>query len=115
MEAEIYKLTQEIRALIEKDPIYLEFLEASNELENSDDVKILSYRKDRASFEYEDAFKIFGKNAAETLMKSKELSEAIYNLNQNPIVKRCNIALRDYNALLKEIEDEILEGIYVKG
>lgn len=111
MEKEALLLVLKLRDLVQTEPIYLEFKSAENALLNSDEVKILSYRKDRASFDYEDAFKHFGKNSFEALEKSKLLSEAIYNLSSNEVVKRYNVALKEYNLLLKEIQEIIFMDI----
>ena len=62
--------------------------------------------------EYEDALNHYGKNSEETLKALKNMSEAIYKLNNHPLVKEYNIKLSLLNVLLKEVDKELFGEIY---
>lgn len=79
-----------------------------NELiEKSDDVKILSYKKDMAILKYEDALKHYSKNSLEVLNEEKNMAKAIYNLNNNELVKEYNKAFEKFSAIYDEINLEL--------
>jgi len=107
MNLEILEDIQKLRDSIKKDNVYLELQIANEALENSDEAKILSYKKDVAIFNYGDALKIYKMNSVEALQKEKEMSKAIYNLNQNEIVKEYNKKYKEYLLVLAKINKEI--------
>ena len=96
-------LKEEVKNTLE----YKNFYEIKEKLENSEEVALLSYKKDQAILEYQSALRHYGENHEITLKKSKEMSEAIYNLANNELVKKYNVALNEYNKLLKEIDSLI--------
>lgn len=90
---------------------FLDFKGAELGLENNDEVALLSYKKDMAIVEYEDTLKHYSRNSNEALKSNKLLSEAIFKLNENPLVKEYNSSLDTLNNLLRDIESRIFEGI----
>lgn len=112
MELETLELINKLGNDIKSTQIYINFKAISDKVESSDEIKILSYKKDLAIMEYEDALNHYGKNSEETLKASKNMSEAIYKLNSHPLVKEYNIKLSLLNALLKEVDKELFGEIY---
>ena len=110
MELETLELINKLGNDIKSTQIYINFKAISDKVESSDEIKILSYKKDLAIMEYEDALNHYGKNNEETLKASK--NEAIYKLNSHPLVKEYNTKLSLLNALLKEVDKELFGEIY---
>ena len=90
---------------------YRNLLKAEKEMEQSNEVMILSYKKDMAIVDYEDALKHYSRNSIEVLKAEKILSEAAYNLNQHPLVKSYKENLDKLNQLYEEIDKIIFTGI----
>lgn len=90
---------------------YRNLLKAEKEMEQSNEVMILSYKKDMAIVDYEDALKHYSRNSIEVLKAEKILSETAYNLNQHPIVKSYKENLDKLNQLYEEIDKIIFTGI----
>ncbi len=83
----------------------------NKEMECSDEVKILSYKKDMAIMNYEDALKHYDKNSVEVINAEKEMAKAIYNLNNHPLVKEYNKMFAELAAIYKDINFELF-GFY---
>lgn len=115
MDLKIIELVDKLGESIKKENIYKEFIEIENVLNASDEVKILSYKKDIAIMNYEDALSHYDKNSQEVLDASKRMSEAIYALNQNEIVTNYNEKLAKLNDFLKEVSKELFGEIYDKN
>lgn len=90
---------------------YRNLLKAEKEMEQSNEVMILSYKKDMAIVDYEDALKHYSRNSIEVLKAEKILSETAYNLNQHPLVKSYKENLDKLNQLYEEIDKIIFNGI----
>ncbi|MDY2727868.1 MAG: YlbF family regulator [Candidatus Onthovivens sp.] len=90
---------------------YRNLLKAEKEMEQSNEVMILSYKKDMAIVDYEDALKHYSRNSIEVLKAEKILSETAYNLNQHPLVKSYKENLDKLNQLYEEIDKIIFTGI----
>jgi Protein of unknown function (DUF964). len=86
---------------------YKNLQEKNQAIENSDEVKVLSYKKDMAIMEYEDALKHYNKNSKEVLDCESKMSKAIYNLNNHPLVIEYNLAYKELNLIYKEINKEL--------
>ena len=83
----------------------------NKEMESSDEVKILSYKKDMAIMNYEDTLKYYDKNSIEVINAEKDMAKAIYNLNNHPLVKEYNKAFAELAAIYKNINLELF-GFY---
>lgn len=86
---------------------YKKVQELNNLMNNSDEIKLLSYKKDLAIMEYEDALRHFSKNSIEVINKESNMAKAIYLLNNNKIVKEYNIAFSKLESIYKEINDSL--------
>ena len=90
---------------------YKNLLLKNKEMESSNEVKILSYKKDIAIMNYEDALKHYDKNSIEVIDAEKDMAKAIYNLNNHPIVKEYNKAFAGLADIYKNINLELF-GFY---
>ena len=107
MNLELIELINKLSGKIKETSIYKEYLLSEKNINNSDEVKVLSYKKDIAIMKYGDTIKHFGKNSKEVMGASKTMSEAIYNLNNHELVKIYNKNLANLNSYLKEIRDQL--------
>ena len=112
MELETIELIEKFSEKIKDTDVYKAFIESENELKASDEVAILSYKKDQAIMKYEDALRHFDKNSIEVMRASKVMSEAIFALNNNQIVDNYNKNLAKLNSFLKNIDQELFGDIY---
>lgn len=103
MNVELLDKIDALKKEIENSEEYKELLRHNEILENSDDIKILSYRKDVAIFEYQEALKHFNKNSIEVIGKEKVMAKSIYDLNNHELVKNYNKAFASLNSIYKEI------------
>lgn len=95
-----------LKKALQSSEEYKNLMLKNKELENSDEAKILSYKKDMAILNYEDALKHFDKNSKEVLEKEKDMAEAIYNLNHLKVVEEYNKAFDEYNIYINKINEE---------
>ncbi len=100
---ELENLKDDIKNSLE----YKEFIVCEKELEESEEVQILSYKKEMAIVNYEDSLKYFKEDSDEVKAAKDKLNQAISLLNSNEIVIKYNKALTKLNILLKEVEQEI--------
>lgn len=107
MNSKIYSDVIKLESALKESLEYKNLLLANEKLEKNDEVKVLSYYKDMAILEYEDALKHYGRNALETLKKNKELAKRIYDLNNHPLVKNYNEAYKKMNLNIEIINNEL--------
>jgi len=86
MEQKLYHSLVNLKDLIEHNPDVFELEKLSKELDQNDEVKTLSYRKDIAVMEYEDALKHFSKDSIEVNKAQKALHQAKLALDKHPLV-----------------------------
>ena len=111
MDLELASLLENLKEDYKNLDSYKEFLVAEKKLEESDEIKVLSYKKDIAIMEYGDTLRHFDKNSKEVLEASKKMAKAIYDLNNHEISKKYNEKLAKLNEDLSEIQKSIFEGI----
>ena len=99
-----YKLKEELKNSIE----YKQLKQFEKELENNKDIQLLVYKKDMLIVKLEDILKYKDKNSVEVLMIQKEINDCLTKINSFEIVKKYNKALSEFNALLDQINKEIL-------
>ncbi|MFA6667317.1 MAG: hypothetical protein WCS51_03055 [Bacilli bacterium] len=92
---------------------YKDVLLKNSLLENSDEVKLLSYKKDMAIVEYEDTLKHYNKNSNEVLSAEKVMAKSIYELNNHKLVKEYNASFAKLNNVYEEINQELFS--FYKG
>ena len=104
-----------LKDLIHETNEYKELIASEGKMSNSDEVKVLSYRKDIAIMEYEDSLKLGKEFSSIAIESKKKLSEAIYKLNNHPLVVDYKNKLENLNNLYKEIDDLIFGEFNVKN
>ena len=111
MDAKLIIELENLKDDIKNSNEYKEFLEAEKELENNEEVQVLSYKKEMAIVDYEDALKHFNEKSEEVKRAKMRLNEAITLLNSHEITIKYNKALTKLNILLSEIQKEIFGEI----
>lgn len=112
MEQELINSLFELKDEIYETSEYKNYILLEHDLENNDEVAILSYKKDIAIMNYEDTLKHFKKGTEEEKKSFVEMKKSIDALNEHEVVKKYNEALTKLNLLMSEIEKKIFEGIH---
>ena len=108
MNDELYFLVNQLKKALKEDERIKEFEIANSELENCSEAKILSYKMENASREYNDILKIYQVDSPEAKSYLKKLYEAKKELDKIDAVKRYNKAYR----AIKELDDKINKEIF---
>ena len=106
MDEQLISLLDKVKNDVKETDEYRVFYDIQKEIESDEEIMRLSYLKDQALINYEVALRHYGENDANTLKASKEMSQAIYELSNHPLVKKYNKALESYNLLLNEFAKE---------
>lgn len=109
MEIELLNALYELKASLENDPRVLKLKELDKLLNENEEVMALSYRKDNANREYEDALRFFKENSPIVKEKQRLLYEAKYNLDIHPLVKEYNAAYKEVRLLYEEVNKELFK------
>lgn len=114
MNEELLNKIERLNSALKASKEYEELKEFETRLDSNDEVKILSYKKDVAISKYEDALRHYEKNSKEVLDASKEMSEAIFALNNHQVVKAYMEKYEAYNAIINEINKSLFDFYEVK-
>lgn len=109
MEEKLYSSLSNLKRCIETHPDVLKLEELSKQMDENDEVKKLSYKKDLALMEYEDSLKHFSKDSSEVKNAQKSLHQAKLALDSHPLVHEY---LMTYSKV-RELYDKINEELFV--
>ena len=115
MNQELLAKIEILKQEIEKDENVLKVQELDKKMNNDKEVMKLSYRKDCALSEYEDALKHFGSDSEEVRKAQKALYEAKLALDSHPLVKEYNQYFAKVRLLYKKVNDMIFGEFSEKG
>ena len=107
MNEQILNKCQLLKEAIEKDPRILLLNQLEKEIENNEEVMVLSYKKDVALANYEDAIKYFKDDQDKIQKAQKLLADAKYNLDIHPLVKQYNKAYLEVKLMYEEINKQL--------
>ena len=107
MNEQILNKCQLLKEAIEKDPRILLLNQLEKEIENNEEVMVLSYKKDVALANYEDAIKYFKDDQDKIQKAQKLLAESKYNLDIHPLVKQYNKAYLEVKLMYEEINKQL--------
>ena len=105
---------EELKALLKNDERIIRLNKAEKEMEASEEVMALTYRKDVAATNYSDNLKSFGENNEITIKSLKELHKAKIELDSHPLVKEYLSAYKDVILLYKEVNDILFKDFKVE-
>lgn len=109
MNEEVCELTYKLKEEIEHSEIFLNLKKYEKEIENDEELQLLSYKKDMLIVKLEDTLKYKDKNSIEVLNINKEINEILTKMNSYEIVKKYNYYLNEYNKILDKINREIFD------
>ena len=107
MNEQILNKCQLLKEAIEKDPRILLLNQLEKEIENNEEVMVLSYKKDVALANYEDTIKYFKDDQDKIQKAQKLLAESKYNLDIHPLVKQYNKAYLEVKLMYEEINSQL--------
>lgn len=107
MNEQILNKCQLLKEAIEKDPRILLLNQLEKEIENNEEVMVLSYKKDVALANYEDTIKYFKDDQDKIQKAQKLLADAKYNLDTHPLVKQYNKAYLEVKLMYEEINKQL--------
>lgn len=114
MDIKIANKCDELRKTIKNDPRVILLDEIEKKMSDDKKVMALSYRKDVAVDEYNDALNHFGEDNEITIKARQKAYEAKKNLDLHPLVKEYNKAYSEIRILYKEINDILFDDFKVK-
>lgn len=107
MNEEILRLTHQLKALLESDPLIIDLKRKEKAMENDKDVALLSMKQAEAAEWYYDAKKLYGDDAEETKKALKAYAEAKKNLESHPLVREYLLAYQKVRILYDGINKEL--------
>ena len=116
---DLYQKVEELKDLLKKDERIIKLLEAEKRINESEEVQLLSYKKDIASSEYSDILNHYSRDSEEANKYQKKLYEAKKALDEHPLVKeymKHYIEVRDlYNEINDILFSHLEEDLSPKG
>ena len=101
----------ELKKTLEKDERYLLLIQAEKEMEDDEEVCLLSYKKDLANARYNDILRHFSSDSKEAKAAQKELFEAKKELESHPKVIAYLKAYSTYRMLLEEVNNILFKDL----
>lgn len=116
---ELYQKIEELKSLIENDERVIKLKEAEIKMNNSEEVQLLSYKKDLAASDYSDILNHFSRESETSKKYQKVLYENKKKLDEHPLVKEYMywyIKVRDlYNEINEILFSHLEEDLSPKG
>ncbi|MDY0177825.1 MAG: YlbF family regulator [Bacilli bacterium] len=103
MNEKILDLTLKLRSALDNDLRIAELSKAEREMETDDLAKTLSYKKDCAVSEYNDALRFFSRDSSEVKKAQRKLYEAKKALEELPSVRKYLEKFKEVRMLYDEL------------
>lgn len=107
MEEKLYLSLLELKKNIDSDERIIYLNECENRLNSSEEVMLLSYKKDMACLQFNDALKHFAKDSKEVNDAQAILYEAKTNLDLHPLVVEYKKAYKEAMKLYEKINETL--------
>ena len=95
----------ELKEILQNDERYLLLLQKEKEMEEDEEVCLLSYKKDVANAKYNDVLRYYSNDSKEAKEAQKELYEAKKELESHPKVIAYLKAYSELRKLLEEVNN----------
>ena len=105
MDEQIYFLINKLKNAIDNDDRIIALNKIEKEMNESEEVMLLAYKKDLASNEYSDLLKIYDENSDQVIASRNRLLEAKERLESHPLVKEYLKAYKEVRLLLFEVNN----------
>ena len=111
MRKEIYKLTLELKELIDNDPRLSKLNSLEKRMNDDEEVMSLAYKKDMAAVRYSDTLNHFSEDSKEAKEALKELHLSKKNLDENPLVREYLNAYKEVRNLYLDINNILFSDL----
>lgn len=109
MEQEFFNSIFSLKEAINADERVVRLNGIDSEVKSNDEILILSYKKDLAEVNYEDALKHFSETSLEVKTAQKELYQAKLKLDEHPLTKKYNLAFKEVREMYKKMNNELFK------
>lgn len=109
MEEKLLNLSLKLKNALKDDLRIIELLQAEKEMEEDDEAKILSYKKDCAADEYNDMLRLFPKDSLEVKTAQMKLHETKKKLEELPCVRKYLEKFKEVRKLYDEINSALFQ------
>lgn len=114
MNSSLYDELYELRRLLKSDERFRALEELDQKLNENEEVMKLSYQKEMAIVEYEDALNHFGKNSKELQKAQQKLAKCKLDLDNHPLVRKYYLALQKVRLIDQQINEKLFQDFQVK-
>ena len=114
MNSSLYDELYKLRDIMKNDERFLALNELDEKLNNNEEVMKLSYQKEMAIVEYEDALNHYGKNSAELQKAQQKLAKCKLELDNHPLVKEYYLALRKVRDMDSQVNEKLFNDFQLK-
>lgn len=108
MDGSLLEKIYALKDAINNDPRVLDLLKKEKNMEENEEVMVLSYHYSRAQDEYNNALKHYKEDSDEIKIYQKKLFEAKQKLDSHCLVKDYLKAYKEVRLMYKEIEELII-------
>ena len=109
----IYQLTYELKELMDNDSRISLLNKLEKEMNESEEVMKLSYKKDLANDGYCDSLRYFGQDSKEEKESRRCLYLAKKELEEHPLVKKYLACYQEVRLMLEEVSNNIFSIINI--
>ena len=110
----LYEELYELKETMKNDPRFVRLNELDKQLNENEEVMKLSYQKEMAIVEYEDALNHFGKDSKELQKAQQKLAKCKLNLDNHPLVKEYYLALQKVREMDRQINHKLFDDFQKK-
>ncbi len=104
-----------LKEVLDRDPRVLDLLMKEKNMEENEEVMVLSYHYSRAQDEYNDALKHFQEDSDEMRVYQKRLYETKQCLESHYLVREYLNSYKEVRLIYKKIEDLIIAPFFDKS
>ena len=105
MSEDIYLKAEQLKKEISNDPRVIRLNELEKEMNESEEVMALAYKKDMAAVNYSDILNHFSNESKEAQEALKVLHQAKFDLDNHPLVKQYLKAYKEVRELYGDINE----------
>lgn len=109
MDEKIYLLVEELKATLDGDERIIHLNKIEKEMNENEEVILLSYKKDLAASSYSDLLKIYNEENEQVIIARKKLLEAKNNLDNHPVVREYLKSFQEVRTLLYEVNNILFD------
>ena len=105
MEKDLYLQAEQLKESLQNDPRVILLNDLEKQMDESEQVMALAYKKDMAAVNYSDVLNHFSEDSEEAQKALKELHEVKLNLDNHPLVKEYLKAYKSVRELYEQVNE----------